>query len=94
MVLTSKIVAGASAGAETIEFYINEGGTVATYQARDGMTFEEWCGSSYNTSGYYASTYAGLPQIYNSAGTERLRGNSADVYWTTVIEAGSTYYWN
>lgn len=27
----------------------------ASYQAEEGMTWEQWCSSSYNTAGYYVS---------------------------------------
>lgn len=36
-------------GATLINFTID--GT--TYQAEEGMTWEQWCNSSYNTDGYY-----------------------------------------
>lgn len=42
-------------GAAVIEFKINNMGRQVTYQAEDGMTWAQWCASSYNTVGYSVS---------------------------------------
>ena len=43
-----------------------------TYYFEEGMTFEEWCASSYNTGGFYTQGYF----VYNVAGS-RVKLNSA-----------------
>lgn len=35
-----------------IQFTINDQGIVKTFKADPGMTWTEWCNSSYNTDGY------------------------------------------
>lgn len=52
-------------------------GTV-TYQAEEGMTWEEWCNSEYNTDGYYAYNTTGTnPLITNDAGIVMYNGAKA-----------------
>lgn len=67
------IVANATQGGNTgtlISFTIY--GT--EYQAEEGMTWEQWCDSSYNTDGYYVNWANGY--IYNSSGDKIIYGEN------------------
>ena len=58
-----------------------------SYQAEEGMTWEQWVNSSYNTGGYRLSTNT----IVNSSGSGITDSSNVAVYYTDVIVANATY---
>lgn len=61
-----------------------------SYQAEEGMTWAEWCNSSYNTDGYYVGEYG----IYTSSGGSRVvrEQNSTEfVMPSNTITNGQNY---
>ena len=67
-------------GVELISFTID--GT--SYQAESGMTWGEWCESSYNTDGYY-TVGSGTDLICNSSGRTVIGSNGAVRPYTEII---------
>ena len=65
----------------TIESLLDDS---STYQAEDGMTWDDWVNSAYNTDGYYIDNYG---YIITSAGTEEV----SDVVSSDTILANSYY---
>ena len=64
-----------------ISFILNS----TSCQAEEGMTWAEWCNSSYNAQGYYTSGNL----VYGSSGTYL-----SSVTPSSVIENGATYYYS
>ena len=63
-----------------------------SYQAEEGMTWEQWVNSSYNTGGFYVidgSTYVFFSDR-SKVSTEGFAGGSADKSETIV--ANGSYY--
>lgn len=60
-----------------------------SYQAEDGMTWEQWCSSSYNTNGFWCDDYDVMNDyslfLYNYSGFEGVRPSD------TIISGGSYY---
>ena len=74
----------------TFEFYIEVDGGYGndgTYTAKTGMTWAEWCDSSYNGSGIYVSSGA----LTAGHGTSIWDSNGIEQSPTDVIVAGETY---
>lgn len=80
-----------SANIITFSIYQTPFETTIEYQAESGMTWEAWCNSSYNTSGYYVE------------GSNIADGNDYGVFVgldgvnvlsTDIIQANTTYEWN
>lgn len=63
----------------------------ASYQAEDGMTWAEWCGSEYNTEGAQIL----YDQVYDSGqiGWLVYAEQESDVFGEDVIENGTEYTW-
>lgn len=77
-------------GASIITFYINQTfiATTIECQAEDGMTWEEWCNSSYNTFGYYIEGTS----VTNDDGVYIVL-DGINVSNTDIIQSGVTYKW-
>lgn len=71
-----------------ITFYIDHYGDLGTYQAVEGWTFGDWCGSEYDTLGCRASTYVYAPDGIGIISGGTIQYNPDE---STPIEAGVTY---
>lgn len=58
-----------------------------SYSAEEGMTWNEWVNSEYNTGGYKVSTNT----IVNSSGSSVVNSSNIAVYYTDKIVANATY---
>jgi hypothetical protein len=75
-----------------ITFYIDHYGSLGTYQAVEGWTFGDWCGSEYDTLGCRAnSSYVYAPDGIGPLNGESGIENYAFPTENTVIKAGNTY---
>lgn len=64
-----------------------------TYQAEEGMTWQQWVASSYNTGGFYVT--AGSTVVIFSNGTDYVSSEGFDgdlANNTSQIVANGTYY--
>lgn len=65
-----------------------------SYEAEEGMTFQQWVNSSYNTGGYiieanFLLTGGGAPVVYNGGnirGTDTIIANASYTYDTSEFE--------
>lgn len=80
-----------SANIITFSIYQTPFGTTVEYQAESGMTWEAWCNSSYNTSGYYVE--GGNIADGNDYGVF-VGLDGVNVLSTDIIQANTTYEWN
>ena len=71
-------------GKVIISFTISGTTYQADYQAYEGMTWLEWCNSSYNTDGYRTGTGSDK-SVYTSAGYEVVNNNQS------IIESNGVY---
>ena len=84
-------------GGQPIEFVVRNGnqGNEWTYTATEGMTWEEWCDSWYNTNGFYYDV-SGVCRELDAGGwftqTYRIELNGVEVSPTDVIQPNATYY--
>lgn len=63
-----------------------------SYQAEEGMTWEEWVNSSYNTDGYYISDIYVLKGANQHVSTQNKDNSLFYVVSGDLIIDGSTYY--
>ncbi len=74
-------------GGSVISFTIDS----TIYQAERGMTWEQWCDSSYNTDGYYIDTLLAYVMFKESKIALRDSITYSMVRFTDVIKDGGTY---
>ena len=59
-----------------------------TYKAEQGMTWTQWCNSTYNTDDYYI----GASKVYSDDGTMYVANSSnTAISSTSTITSGGTY---
>ena len=64
------------------------------YQAEEGMTWIDWCASSYNINGYsIIDTVGGLKVMHNYGGYGGLVCQGLTINADTIIEDGGVYYY-
>ena len=59
------------------------------YQAEEGMTWQQWCESSYNTAGFYV--YANQSILFNNGGDFMVNYSGSGVMPSDTIVANATY---
>ena len=73
-----------------IEFVVanTRGATLGTYQAEEGMTWNEWCASEYDTDdAFYVNSSTGLVDCVIDGASMTI----VNQYGTDIIENGATY---
>lgn len=87
--MATDLVVSISKSVNLISFTI--GGTA--YQAEEGMTWAEWCESSYNSDGYWGIGSTGV--VYDPGDMARPNGflslNNENVYGDDLIISGASY---
>ena len=97
---TITITGGTDATNPDLISWLQENGTIinlinfsintVSYQAEDGMTWEEWVNSSYNTDGYTIGNAMGFTAVQK--GNNYITGSSSPS--TTLIESDKKYTTN